>query len=46
MDDLSGIGKSMNLESGRASLGCVMTGVNSAKASGLKCDDVDCPHLW
>jgi hypothetical protein len=44
MDDLSGIGKSMNLESGSTSLGCVMTGVSSAKTSSWKCDIIGCPH--
>jgi len=35
MDDLSGIGKSMNLESGSKSLGCMIAGV-STKATPEK----------
>ena len=44
MDDLSGIGKSMNLKSGSTPLVCTMTGVSSNGASGWKCEVISCPH--
>ena len=40
MADLSGIGKSVNMESGSTS-GCTMTTNSQATTSGL-CDRVDC----
>lgn len=42
MGDLSGIGKSMNIESGSNSLQCTMTANNQAQTNKL-CDQVDCP---
>ncbi|MGB7968005.1 MAG: hypothetical protein WCF28_00380 [Methanobacterium sp.] len=41
MADLSGIGKSMNIESGSKSLECTMTTNNQATTS-LLCDRIDC----
>jgi hypothetical protein len=43
MDDLSGIGKSMNLKSDSTSLRCIMAWVSAAKSPVWKCDLVDCP---
>ena len=42
MSDLSGIGKTMNIESRSTSLGCTMTTHSQATTSSL-CDKVDCP---
>ncbi|MGB9201638.1 hypothetical protein [Methanobacterium sp.] len=44
MDDLSGMGKSINLESGSTSLGGIMAGACPTNISSWKCDIVNCPH--
>ena len=41
MTDLSGIGKSMNIESGSTSIECTMTANNEIKTSSV-CDMVNC----
>jgi hypothetical protein len=42
MEDLSGIGKSVNMESGSTAVDCTMATNSEAKTNAL-CDSVDCP---
>jgi|BarGraIncu00222A_1022003.scaffolds.fasta_scaffold231061_2 hypothetical protein len=42
MEDLSGIGKSMNIKSGSTSFGC-MTGTSKVQKAGWFCNNVNCP---